>query len=236
MTTHKTEKRRKKPGKGGRREGGPVRGIQRRQSLSVTTTFQPLFLTLSFALTLPLLSSNVCSVYERMVCERIHLPSFYVNLLSPLFLCYFSLQRHHSVLPLEHNSIANHSFSNDGSPDQPSPITTTVASSTTHPPLATPTLTQTPGPRPPNLKCTLYEHPILVKRFFLAIGLGYLAYGVRRYCLLCRKVCSLGVLNGVDVAHQVHQPVGVAPLVVVPADYFDEGGVEHNTGLGIEDR
>jgi len=37
------------------------------------------------------------------------------------------------------------------------------------------------------------------------------------------------------VLHEVNNTARVAPLVVVPGDELDEVGVEHDTGIGIED-
>lgn len=34
--------------------------------------------------------------------------------------------------------------------------------------------------------------------------------------------------------HKVDEPVAVAPLVVVPGHDLDEGGVEHDAGVGVE--
>ena len=45
---------------------------------------------------------------------------------------------------------------------------------------------------------------------------------------------DLGV-DGGDVLHEVNNTARVAPLVVVPGDKLDEVGVEHDTGIGIED-
>ena len=36
--------------------------------------------------------------------------------------------------------------------------------------------------------------------------------------------------------HEVNDTVGVAPLVVVPGNKFHEARVEHDAGLGVEDR
>ena len=45
---------------------------------------------------------------------------------------------------------------------------------------------------------------------------------------------DLGI-NGSDVLHEVNNTSRVSPLVIVPSNELDEGGVEHDTGTGIED-